>query len=149
VGFVVRQHGVSPLGGLSPSVMLQKQGESAPTWISAKPDGEKGHYAATVIFPSAGAWNWSIQSDFWPESQPMPALTVLTEGASTPIANTAGPSPWPLAVGVLGLVGAAGGGLALVRTKAPWAAAITLVAALVGVAGFASAATRATALAPV
>jgi cytochrome c551/c552 len=147
VGFVVRQHGVSPLGGLRPTVTLQKEGDMLSTVIDASQQGQEGHYTAALTFPSAGVWNWSVQSDFYPETQPMPALTVVTRAAAVPVKAPAA-SPWPFAVGVAGLIGVVGGGLALARTKAPWAAAVTIVAALVGVVGFASATTQARAVAP-
>lgn len=144
VGFVVRQHGITPMGGLSPSVRLQKEGES-PSWISAKPQGAEGHYAAAVTFPTAGVWNWSIDSDFWPETQPMPALTVLAGGGTAAGSNSAARSPWPLVIGIAGLVAVVGGGLAYVRLRAPWAAAVTLAAAVISVVGFTSMTMRATA----
>lgn len=143
VGFVVRQHGISPLGGLRPTVTIQKEGETAPSWISARAEGAQGHYAANLTFPSAGVWNWSIHSDFWPETQPMPALTVLDGSGTAPASNT--PSPWPFVVGLAGLVGIAGGGLAYVRTRAPWAVAITLGAAVISGIGFTAMSARATA----
>ncbi len=101
-----------------------------------------------MTFPSAGEWNWSINSGFFPETQPMPALTVLDESGKTPASEAAAPSPWPFVAGIAGLIGAAGGLLALVRTRAPWAAAATLAAVLVGVVGFASASPQATASPP-
>jgi cytochrome c551/c552 len=146
IGFIVRQHGVTPLDGLSPAIRIARPGEYGEVVASATDDGG-GHYSATFTFPESGEWNWVIETGFWPEVQPMPALIVLAGGeaavATIPTAPSA--SPFPFAVGIAGIVGAAGGLLILARTKAPWAAAVALVAAVVSVMGFASASTGATA----
>ncbi|MCZ7546840.1 MAG: cytochrome c [Anaerolineae bacterium] len=42
----------------------------------AEPEGDVGHYVATLIFPSPGIWSWSI-SAFGPE-QSLPPLAVLS-----------------------------------------------------------------------
>ncbi len=148
VGFVVRQHGITPLGGLKPVIRLQKAGEANSKAVPVASDGNTGHYSATLTFPSAGVWQWTVETGFWPEGQPMPDLSVVAEGdpASTESSGGAASSAsLPVVFGVVGLVGAAGGLFALARTRAPWAAVMLLVAILVGGVGFASAATRTTA----
>ena len=148
VGFVVRQHGDKPLGGLSPKIRLQKAGETESKLVPAKAEGGfgQGHYTATLTFPSAGVWQWSIETGFWPERQPMPDLTVAAgdEAVSTTSSGGAASSATlPVLVGVAGLIGAAGGLFALVRTKAPWA--VVVFAGLASGIGFASATVHATA----
>lgn len=135
VGFVVRQHGNNPLTGLNASVGIQQEGSVEWQWIPATEDLEPGHYSATVNFPTSGTWHWTIGSGFWPESQPMPDLTVLEASGVTAVAQTT-PSHLPFVLGGVGLVGLAGSLVALVRTKSPWAAAGALAAALIGGFGF-------------
>lgn len=135
IGFMVRQHGVTPLGGLNASVGLQQDGSSHVQLIPAVEEGESGHYTATLNFPTAGTWHWSINSGFWPESQPMPELTVTASTVSATVPQST--SPLPFVLGAVGLVGLAGSLVALVRTKSPWAAAGALAAALLGAYGFA------------
>lgn len=136
VSFVVRQHGQHPMEGLEPKITLRKAND--PKWLAvlAIPQGETGHYSATLTFPSAGVWQWEIDAfGAWP--QVMPELTVL-DTESTPITNGVKPQ-WPMAVGVLGILGVVAGMVALIRTRTAWAATVALVAALVGAVGFASA----------
>ena len=148
VGFVVRQHGITPLGGLKPVIRLQKAGEANSKAVPVASDGNTGHYSATLTFPSAGVWQWTVETGFWPERQPMPDLSVVAEGdpASTESSGGAASSAsLPVVFGVAGLVGVAGGLFALARTKAPWAAVAVLLAGLVSGIGFTSAAPHATA----
>jgi len=136
VSFVVRQHGNQPMDELKPKITLRKVDE--PKWITvdAAPQEKTGHYSATLTFPSAGVWRWEIDAfGAWPQA--MPELTVLGSESADP-ANEARPM-WPLAIGVAGVLGVFGGVAALIRTRAAWAAALALMAALIGTVGFASA----------
>lgn len=72
IGFVVRQHGITPMSGLDPTISASLQSEQFV--VRAESDGEPGHYTATLTFPKAGDWNWTIQA--FTMEQPMPALTV-------------------------------------------------------------------------
>ncbi len=151
VGFVVRQHGVRPLEGLSPAIQLQQEGGKSER-IPAQPEGGAGHYTATLTFPSAGVWNWAIETNFWPQYQPLPALTVIANQGEAAAPAKAGAavstSSIAMLIGVVGLFGLAGGLFALVRTKTPWAAGVTLIAALISLAGFVFPALQATAYEP-
>lgn len=73
IGFTVRQHGITPMNGLDPTVtaMLPKNDRLV---VNAAPDDKPGHYTATLIFPKEGNWEWSIQA--FSMDQPMPALSV-------------------------------------------------------------------------
>lgn len=53
VGFVVRQHGITPLGGLKPVIRLQKAGEANSKAVPVASDGNTGHYSATLTNFSA------------------------------------------------------------------------------------------------
>jgi mono/diheme cytochrome c family protein len=76
VGFVVRQHGVSVLEGLSPAphMTLTQLSGTDPFEVEAIED-TPGHYTADLLFPDAGEWAWMINA-FGPD-QPLPTLTVL------------------------------------------------------------------------
>jgi mono/diheme cytochrome c family protein len=84
--FSVRQHGVTLLSGLSPTVTM-KSGEAETTlWTRAL--DSKGHYVAQVTAPRAGDWTIRIQSGFGPSE--ITLLPVLAIGPSAP-------APKPLA----------------------------------------------------
>lgn len=78
IGFVVRQHGVTVLEGLKPVIVAVHQA-SGETLDAEAVEDEPGHYRATVTFPDAGDWDWTITA-FGP-NQPLPALTALPADA--------------------------------------------------------------------
>jgi hypothetical protein len=73
IGFVVLQHGKTPLDDLYPTitVMLPKEEHFV---VDAEADGKPGHYTATLTFPKEGNWEWTIQA--FTLEQPMPTLSV-------------------------------------------------------------------------
>ncbi|HEY4688933.1 MAG TPA: c-type cytochrome [Anaerolineae bacterium] len=137
IGFMVRQHGRTPLDGLTPQITATRAGTNQSFSVTAQAQGRVGHYVATLTFPSAGMWNWSI--DAFTFAQPMPALNVL---AAAPAQNTSTgiPVSLPLAAGIAGLIGAAGALLMSLRARTRRAFAPILACALISVVGFASAA---------
>jgi cytochrome c2 len=139
IGFMVRQHGVSPIGNQSPIIRAHLDGSKQSVSVIAEDEGESGHYAATLTLPESGTWQWEIEA--FGAAQPMPALTVvdvsLAVTKSEPV--TSSPNSISLVVGGVGLLGAVGGLLALQR-KARWAAAFVMVGILVSGVGFVSAA---------
>jgi cytochrome c2 len=74
VGFVVRQHGAAPTGGLSPTVRAANRTTGESFTVRAVED-KSGHYSATLTFPDQGEWRWWING--FGMDQPMPTLTVL------------------------------------------------------------------------
>jgi mono/diheme cytochrome c family protein len=62
LAFVVRQHGMTPLGGLHPVVeaVLGNERVTAPALASQ----QSGHYTAMLTVPRAGDWVITIQSGF-------------------------------------------------------------------------------------
>jgi hypothetical protein len=98
VGFTVRQHGRTLMGELSPTISARNTNTGESMMVAADPQGEIGHYAATLAFPSPGKWDWSIQA--FSMDQPMPPLSV--SGGKTSIAPSPQPLfPLPLVVGFL------------------------------------------------
>jgi hypothetical protein len=82
IGFTVRQHGITPMTGLDPTVTATL-GKDERFVVHAEADGKPGHYTAALTFPTEGSWDWSIQA--FSMDQPMPALTV---GASKALSGT-------------------------------------------------------------
>lgn len=76
VGFTVRQHGITRMTGLSPRITAILPGEEKLV-VTAKEEGEPGHYSASLTFPKAGEWQWAIEA--FTMYQPMPALTVSAD----------------------------------------------------------------------
>ena len=73
IGFTVRQHGITLMNGLYPTVAAtSSQGDQFV--VDAEPGEGSGHYMATLTFPKEGNWEWSIQA--FSMDQPMPALNV-------------------------------------------------------------------------
>ncbi len=62
ISFLVRQHGITLLSNLSPSIELSSG--SIKTTVAAAPSGEAGHYQATIIPPSPGMWTVVVNSGF-------------------------------------------------------------------------------------
>jgi len=138
ISFVVRQHGLTPMAELTPQITAThaETGESFTT--PAKAQGKVGHYTAALTFPQPGLWNWSIMA--FTMDQPMPGLRVLAT-TPAPAVETSAPASWPLLLGVIGLVGAAGTSLLWWRKRAWWAAVPVIAAVLVSGFGFATTAT--------
>ncbi len=138
IGFVVRQHGRTPMAELEPVIQLHQADAPETFVVLAEPEGAAGHYAATITFPGGGDWNWSINA--FPEPQSMPRLTVLS-AKTMPVTGPA-TSGLPLMVGLAGLIGAGAAFVVFLRGRGAWAAALILVGALVSALGFISAANR-------
>lgn len=104
IGFVVRQHGITPTNmglddkPLAPVVTIAPMGEGAgqPLQFIARQQGNVGHFVADVTFPVAGRWAWSISAPTFllqigekntgePVFEP---LTVLPAQAASATANT-------------------------------------------------------------
>jgi cytochrome c2 len=135
IGFTVLQHGRTPMEGLTPTIRASNSTTGETFFANASPEGETGHYAASLNFPSGGSWDWSIEA--FTMNQSMPALKVL----SGPAENRASSVPvlWWLVAGA-GL-GSIAGGLVFFRRKSLlWAAALVLIGMAVAGYGFVSAA---------
>jgi hypothetical protein len=60
----VKQHGITPLEGLQPVVMIEETGSGEATKFLATAGSEPGEYRADVVFPSAGDWRITILAGF-------------------------------------------------------------------------------------
>jgi hypothetical protein len=106
VELLVKQHGRTPLRGVTPSVKIDN-GEGVVRRFRARPTGRVGTYVAEVTFPSAGTWRTRIYDGFT-DAVPhrLSPLTVSPAAGSA----SAGGFPWAQAVmiAVVGLLFAAG-----------------------------------------
>jgi mono/diheme cytochrome c family protein len=82
LGFVIRQHGVSPLSGVTPRVTMYAG--SAEVSAVGKPVGEKGHYVASLTVPRAADWAVRIQSGFGPSENSLLPVRAIAAGAPAP-----------------------------------------------------------------
>ncbi|MBI4785985.1 MAG: c-type cytochrome [Chloroflexi bacterium] len=145
IGFMVRQHGRAPANGLSPTIQAAKTGSAESFTVMAEPDEVAGHYTANMTFPSAGSWEWTIDAFSFP--QPMPRLTVLAAAPAKapPVSQTSSNTVpvLPLVVGVVVAIGAAGALVYWLGTRRRLGLALLVIAAAIGVVGFAFAANQA------
>jgi hypothetical protein len=107
----VKQHGITPLAGLQPVVMIEAVGSGSSTKYLATAGSEAGEYEADVVFPSTGSWRVRILSGFG-ESQ-------VTYGpfAIGPAAADGGTSQLPLVGGLAAAAIAFVGAIGLVATR--------------------------------
>jgi hypothetical protein len=94
VELIVKQHGITPLGGVTPSVRIDN-GEGVVRTFPAHPTDRVGTYVAEVDFPAAGAWKTRIYDGFT-DAVPhrLSPLTVAPAAGSPPASEF----PWPQAV---------------------------------------------------
>jgi len=78
----VKQHGVTPLEGLQPVVMIEETGSGESTKVLATADSEPGVYHADVVFPSAGDWRVTILSGFGDSSTTYGPVAIGAPGAA-------------------------------------------------------------------
>jgi len=134
IGFMVRQHGISPTSGLSPTITFTLPKEEQFTVI-AKEDEVTGHYSANVTLPKEGDWYWTVDAFSFP--QPMPIITVVAPAVtvtSQPVATEVVPYMLIVRVVALGL-GLLGLFFAL-RTKSRTAIVLTALCLMVGIGSF-------------
>jgi YtkA-like protein len=88
----VLQHGRTPLDGVVPTITIHNRDNGATQTFTAKPTGEPGHYAAKVVFPSAGTWEYSINDGF-SQTHTFKAITIGDAPAATSGRDVREPAP--------------------------------------------------------
>ena len=117
IGFTVMQHGKTAVSWPSLTVVATDSDSGAVVRVKAIAQGPVGAYVAKIVFPTAGKWTLTFESnDLGMEGT---AILLVTPAAVTPAAATP-PSPAPAPdltplglVAALGIVLMVGGGLAL------------------------------------
>lgn len=77
VGFMVRQHGVTPINSVEPVLTATNRETEETITAEAQQVGATGHFEATVVFPEAGDWAWRIGVPPFAQETEMAPLTVL------------------------------------------------------------------------
>ena len=95
VELIVKQHGITPMAGVTPSVEITNG--NVVRSFPARATDQVGHYVADVTFPSGGEWNTRFYDGFT-DAVPhrLSPLTVASGGAS---ASAAG-FPWEKTVAI-------------------------------------------------
>jgi YtkA-like len=102
----VKRHGITPLEGLQPVVVIEETRSGESTTFLATAGSEPGVYDANVVFPSAGDWRITILSGFGDSRVTYGPVAI---GEAAPGGGT---EPLPvigfgvLALAILGVVGA-------------------------------------------
>ncbi len=82
--FTVRQHGMTLLSGLKPSVRATASGH-ADARASAVATGKPGEYSAALTFPEAGGWTIRIDSGFNAIETGLLPVNVIDAGSASPV----------------------------------------------------------------
>ena len=82
IGFMVRQHGVTPTNAVQPYLSARHLESGRTAYFPARQEGPVGHYVADVSFPTAGAWEWEAVPDPFPTPTKLGTLTVLPAAAA-------------------------------------------------------------------
>lgn len=89
VGFTVLQHGVKPIGGLKPRIDMAEAASGQRISVTARPEGDLGHYVANLTLPTDGTWTWTIET-FGPLMTLSPIVVASAASAAEPAAITSG-----------------------------------------------------------
>ena len=122
VELIVKQHGITPMAGVTPSVRIDNGAGTVRTF-RARPTAEVGHYVAEVTFPAGGEWKTRIFDGFT-DAVPhrLSPLTVAGPGAS------AAEFPWhqTVAIAIVALLFLAGILATSDRPRPRWHGTVTL-----------------------
>ncbi len=89
LGFTVLQHGVTPAGWESPTLVVTDSATGERIEAAASSQGPDGHFVATVTLPRAGYWTWHVElRDLLVETTPQPLLVAFADG-SAPLMDAA------------------------------------------------------------
>jgi hypothetical protein len=113
----IKQHGVTPLGGLTPVVTTADASGTTETFTAAE-TSEAGIYEADVVFPSAGEWRIAIDSGFGESRVTYGPFTVVAP-AAVPGSGSFPVTPVAAVLGVLALAAAALFGVRRLRRLTP------------------------------
>ena len=89
VGFVIRQHGVTPVNPDGKVGITVSSSSGDETYFPATAEGEVGHYVAEVVFSEPGTFNWTLHQG-WFEAQDLGQIEVTAAAVAPSIAKQAG-----------------------------------------------------------
>ncbi len=112
IGFMVRQHGVTPTNFVQPYLSARHLETSDMIRFDARQEGPVGHFVADVTFPAAGVWEWEAVPAPFPTPTRLGTLTVLPAGAAP--SRPVGDSPALVTIAVTPVVALRTAGAALV-----------------------------------
>lgn len=92
LGFMVRQHGVTPINSVQPTLQARNAATGETLRAVARQEGAVGHYVVDLTFPSGGDWQWSVLPEPFAEVA-LGSVTILPAGAAAPAPD----QPRPLA----------------------------------------------------
>ncbi len=98
IGFMVRQHGVTPTNAVQPYLSARHSETSDTVRFDARQEGPVGHYVVDVTFPAAGAWEWEAVPAPFPTPTKLGTLTVLPASAAP--SRAAGDSSAPVTIAI-------------------------------------------------
>jgi YtkA-like len=96
----IRQHGVTPLDGLTPTLTIRNAATGASHDFIASATGEPGVYRAQVVFPESGRWTIAVATG-WRGEGSLTAGPVTIEGAPGGGAEPGSFPTRPLLIGVV------------------------------------------------
>ncbi|MBP7691690.1 MAG: c-type cytochrome [Anaerolineales bacterium] len=134
--FAVRQHGVTLVHWVHPSLRFVHTATGQVVEAVAEPVPPLGYFEAVVALPEAGVWDWTLDPFGGSLLQPMPALTVGPAAGAPSAASAPGAGAWTW-LGLVGLAGLGAGAGVLARTRRAWAGGLALAGAFVALLGFA------------
>lgn len=85
LSFVVKQHGLTPLGRLTPSVTATDGKTTVDATVSA---GATGRYSSRLVLPRAGEWSITVQSGFMNAQVKLPPVRALSPSSPAPAPRT-------------------------------------------------------------
>jgi hypothetical protein len=115
----IKQHGVTPLGGLSPVVTIEDDSSGTTQTFTAVQTSEVGVYEADVVFPSAGEWRVAVDSGFGESRVTYGPTTIASPSGSVPGADSFPVTPVAAVLGALALAAAAVFGVRRLRRLTP------------------------------
>src|SRR5688500_18313094 len=92
----VLQHGVTPLDGVNPTITIRNLDSGDTRTFPATPTGEPGKYAAEVVFPSAGRWDYEINDGF-SQTHTFKPIAIVGDAAAAPGDGGSFPVAWTIA----------------------------------------------------
>lgn len=84
ISFVVRQHGVTLLSTVSPTIDIVSGSTKAT--VAATSTGEAGRFSATIVPPSAGMWTVTVNSGWGNSKTTLLPLRAIAPNAPVPVA---------------------------------------------------------------